>query len=186
MRTSLLWGMAVVILVAINVAVWQKERVRTHGRVVLLELAPLDPRSLMQGDYMVLDYELAREIGSQTPGRSVDGAAVVRLDEHGVAQFDHIWRPGERLQPDQALIRFRKRGDAVRIGAEAFFFQEGQAARYQEAVYGELKVAPDGEVVLTGLRDAAFAPLTGRDGDAERYPGARESVTQDGGWLPRW
>ena len=40
------------ILVAVNVSIWQKEQLLDHGKVVLLPLAPVDPRSLMQGDYI--------------------------------------------------------------------------------------------------------------------------------------
>ena len=58
------------------------------------------------------------------------------------------------MQAHELVIRFRKRGQVVRIGAESFFFQEGQADVYALAKYGELKVAKDGEVVLVGLRDA--------------------------------
>jgi uncharacterized membrane-anchored protein len=159
MRTKLLWGMALVVLGVVNAAVWQKEQVLADGRTVLLELAPRDPRSLMQGDYMVLNYRLANDIRAKVAERSADGLAVVTLDAQGLAAFDHIYRTGEALQPDQPLIRFRKRGNVVRIGAEAYFFQEGRAAFYAPAKYGELKVARDGEVVLVGLRDAERRPL---------------------------
>jgi uncharacterized membrane-anchored protein len=159
MRTKLLWVMALIILGVVNYAVWQKEQVLAEGRTVLLELAPRDPRSLMQGDYMVLNYRLAGDIREKLSERSVDGLAVVNVDDKGQAQFDHIHQAGETPQPNQALIRFRKRGQVVRIGAEAFFFQEGHAAVYTPAKYGELKVASNGEVVLIGLRDTELRLL---------------------------
>ncbi|MFX7329222.1 GDYXXLXY domain-containing protein, partial [Acinetobacter baumannii] len=34
----------------------QKEMLLKEGQLVLLPLAPVDPRSLMQGDYMALRY----------------------------------------------------------------------------------------------------------------------------------
>lgn len=153
MRTKLLWVMALVILGVVNYAVWDKEQVVNKGRTVLLELAPRDPRSLMQGDFMALNYRLADALRSRLSDRSVDGLAVVTLDEQGVAQLDHLHQAGGALQANQVLIRFRKRGGVVRIGAESFFFQEGRASIYNPAKYGELKAARDGEVVLVGLRD---------------------------------
>ncbi len=42
------------VLVAFNYSVYTKEKTLEAGTLVLLELAPVDPRSLMQGDYMVL------------------------------------------------------------------------------------------------------------------------------------
>lgn len=159
MRTKLLWAMALLILGVVNYAVWDKEQVLDKGRTVLLELAPRDPRSLMQGDYMVLNYDLAGTLRSQLKDRSMDGLAVISLNEQGVAQFDRLYQTGSALQANQVLIRFRKRGEVVRIGAESFFFQEGQASIYSPAKYGELKVATSGEVVLVGLRDAQRLPL---------------------------
>lgn len=163
MRTKLLWAMALVILGVVNYAVWDKEQVVNKGRTVLLELAPRDPRSLMQGDFMVLNYGLSGALRTQIKARSLDGLAVVTLNEQDVAQLDRIHQAGSALQANQALIRFRKRGEVVRIGAESFFFQEGQAAIYSPAKYGELKVAANGEVVLVGLRDAQRLPLRPAD-----------------------
>src|SRR3546814_7520410 len=44
------------VLGAVNLQVLQKQRVLDDGRTVLLALRPVDPRSLIQGDYMVLRY----------------------------------------------------------------------------------------------------------------------------------
>jgi uncharacterized membrane-anchored protein len=45
------------------------------------------------------------------------------------------------------------RDERVRVGSDAFHFQEGNAARYQRARYGELRVDAEGTSVLVGLRD---------------------------------
>lgn len=164
MRAKLLWAMTAIILGVVNYAIWEKEHMLAEGRTVLLELAPRDPRSLMQGDYMVLNYHLADALRAKLPMRSADGLAVVKIGAQGQAVFERLHRAGEKLQPDEALIRFRKRGDTVRIGAEAFFFEEGQAEVYAAAKYGELKTARDGDVLLVGLRDSALAPLGNRLG----------------------
>ena len=41
-----------------NVGIWQKEQLIAHGQPVFVELAPVDPRSLMQGDYMRLEFRV--------------------------------------------------------------------------------------------------------------------------------
>ena len=127
-----------------------KEAVIAEGRLVLLELAPVDPRSLMQGDYMVLRYAIARDIDRDDwPD---DGHAVLAVDADGVGAL--VGRDdGGPLADDRVRLRYRRR-DRLRIGAESYFFEEGQAAVYDEARYGELRVAPDGNSVLVGLRDA--------------------------------
>ena len=37
---------------------------------MLLELAPVDPRSLIQGDYMRLDYAIARDLAGARTGHA--------------------------------------------------------------------------------------------------------------------
>ena len=47
----------------------------------------------------------------------------------------------------------------MRLGAESYFFQEGQSDLFAKARYGELRATPGGETVLVGLRDADLAAL---------------------------
>jgi uncharacterized membrane-anchored protein len=56
------------------------------------------------------------------------------------------------------LLKYRH-SNQVRLGAESFFFEEGSAAQFERAKFGELKVAPDGSSVLVGLRDAELRRL---------------------------
>ena len=43
----------------LNWSIYQKEQTLRDGQLVLFELAPVDPRSLMHGDYMSLRYREA-------------------------------------------------------------------------------------------------------------------------------
>jgi uncharacterized membrane-anchored protein len=137
------------ILGAINGSIFAKERIKTHGERIYLELAPVDPRSLMQGDYMALRFSLAGEIDAEAGGR-----APLLLDRNGVAT----------LNPDPAKatlrIRYRVRHRQVWLGTNAYFFEEGSAERYTKARYGEFRIDRDsGEAVLVGLRDERFNSL---------------------------
>ena len=51
----------IVLLGAVNYKVQQFEDVLATGKPVVLKIAPADPRSLMQGDYMVLNYAILSE-----------------------------------------------------------------------------------------------------------------------------
>ena len=84
---------------------------------------------------------------------------MLRLDENGVGRFVRHDAPGTPLAPGELLLRYKVRQGRVRLGAEAFFFQEGHAERYEQAKYGELRVTGDGSSVLVGLRDAGRQPL---------------------------
>ncbi len=162
MRAAVIFGGLALALGAPAGLVAQKEYVLATGRPVLLELAPRDPRSLMQGDYMVLDYAISREQQQQDPGQPRDGHLVLRLDEQGVGRFVRLDTPETPLAPGEFKLRYRVRQGRVRLGAESFFFQEGHAGRYEQARYGELRVAGSGASVLVGLRDEQREPM-GRD-----------------------
>lgn len=155
MKKILFWGTTLLVIVVVNFLIVKKEDILTNGKTMLLRLAPVDPRSLIQGDYMLLRYAIARNI----PRAQLDdkGCIVVSLDENDVARFARIYR-GKSLQANEYLLFYRNR-DGLRLGAESFMFQEGKAGLYSKARYGELKVDESGASVLVGLRGNDFKPL---------------------------
>ncbi len=159
MRARVIFGGLLLVAVVLVGLVMRKESVLKNGTPLLLELAPVDPRSLMQGDYMVLNYAIGREVNSDWDAKPEQGRLVLRLDENGVGRFVRREEPGAPLGPDELLLRYKIRQHRVRLGAESFFFQEGHADRYANAKYGELRVAGDGSSVLVGLRDVDRKPL---------------------------
>lgn len=133
----------------VNYSIAAKERIRSGGERILLELAPVDPRSLMQGDYMALRFRIAQEIPAKE-----SGTVAVRLDERGVAGLD----PSPR--PESLRLRYRIRQGRVWLGSNAYFFEEGTAERFTDARYGEFRVdRKSGEAVLVGLVGSDFEPL---------------------------
>lgn len=157
MRHSLILIIAIIVLALINFKIYEKEQLLAKGTTVLLKLAPRDPRSLMQGDYMELRYDIANEPALKAAKQ--DGYLVISLDDKQVANFKTIYEETTALAVDEHLLQFRKRGNDIRLGAESFFFQEGKAKCYENARYGEIRLADSGESVLVGLRDAEFKRL---------------------------
>lgn len=157
MKSGLAVGhLAITLLVLglLNGLILQKERLLRRGTSMFLPLAPEDPRSLIQGDYMQLRYDLADSVLAREDGTPTTGRLVVRVGPDGVAVFGRMHH-GEPLAAGERLLRFwRSRDGLVRFGADSFFFQEGDASRFATARYGELKVTPAGESVLVGLCDA--------------------------------
>lgn len=157
-RNFWLWGGLLLVLGAVNWSVWQKEQLLVEGRTVLLQLAPVDPRSLMQGDYMRLDYALTRNPqpgGPLTAEVQAGATRVVRLklDAQQVATVMSMDTPAP-LNADEARMLVRKSGNRNwRMGSDAYFFQEGTGNVYARARFGEYVTAPDGESVLVALRD---------------------------------
>lgn len=155
----LLSGLA--ILAGINATVWRYERAMSSGEVVLLRLAPVDPRSLMQGDYMRLNYEIARELTSRDTRANQDKGSdtlVIRLDAHQVATLVADGKP-DRLASDERLLQVHQSERQWQIGPDAYFFEEGTGEQYEAARYGEFRLQADGKTLLVGLRDEAYQPI---------------------------
>ncbi|HET9637644.1 MAG TPA: GDYXXLXY domain-containing protein [Allosphingosinicella sp.] len=156
---ALLAGLA--LLAFVNFGIYQRERLLTDGRIVFLKLSPIDPRSLMQGDYMRLNFEAADQAFPWQRRKTLaDGHIVVAIDPQGVGHFRRF-ADARPLAQDEIALRYRVRGGQPNFATNAYFFEEGQAQAYAAAAYGEFRVGTDGEMILTRLRDARLRPLQG-------------------------
>lgn len=156
-RIVILWLVALIILGYVNYAIFQKEVLTASGEVLLLEIGPRDPRSLIQGDYMALRYRMVMDLpeSDKWPRR---GELVVHKDANNVAQFVRV-HSGKALAENELLLDYHKRGGAIYIGAESFFFQEGKASTFAAGRYIELRVDPAGESLIVGMRNEEFELL---------------------------
>ncbi len=164
MRKIILVLTVLVSLVLANSLIIGKEQLLKEGTTVLLDLAPRDPRSLLQGDFMRLRYRLAEDIASHYrkeigAEKSASGLVVIELDKNGVATFVRLHDDKITLTKNELLLYYRQRGGAVRLATDAYFFEEGTGKVYAPARYGELFVGRGGDAVLVGLRDAQFQRL---------------------------
>lgn len=139
---------AVLILFLINSFIISKELTIKNGKTVLLRLAPRDPRSLMQGDYMILRYDIPFSLFNNE-NEQYRGKLVITLDSNNIANFKRIYK-GEKLSQNEFLLSYKNK-KGISFGAEAFFFQEGNAKLYSDAKYGMLKIDKNGDSVLIGL-----------------------------------
>ena len=140
---------ALLVLGGVNYSIYAKERIKKDGEVIYLRLAPVDPRSLMQGDYMALRFSIASEVDSQ---RTADHRIPLQLDERRIAT---LGGPASTLH-----LGYRIHSGQVWIGTNAYFFEEGTADRYAGAQYGKFRVdAKTGEAMLVGLCDGELRDL---------------------------
>jgi len=156
MRNYAVWLIGILILIGVNVSIWHKEQLIAHGTTVFLPLAPVDPRSLMQGDYMRLRFALEQDLVRQLPHdktKSGDGYVLVQLNEQAIGTFIKVQpQLPSTITTQQLAMRYRIREGQVKFATNAFFFEEGQAEVYAQARYGEFRVADDGELLLHDLR----------------------------------
>lgn len=163
------WLTGAVVLAAlllVNLSIYQKEQQLRQGRVAILQLAPVDPRSLMQGDYMALRFALGNEVqralwkqrdaAGEKPDDSsmppLTGRVVVVLDKQDVARFVAL-DSGQTLAEGQLRLEYRLRHGSVQFATNAFFFQEGSGQQYEAARYGLFRVSESGQPYLTHMLD---------------------------------
>ena len=158
--------LTIVILVLFNISIYDREQTIANGETLFLELAPVDPRSLMQGDYMQLRYVIEREAPvEQLEDHERRGYLVIRGDASGVARFVRFHQ-GEELESNEKLVRFHKQYNRIRIVPDAFFFQEGHAEFFEDARYGVFRFDDRGRHVLVGLADAGQLLIEPRESEA--------------------
>lgn len=151
---------AVLVLAVANGAIWQKEDLIAHGQPVFVALAPVDPRSLMQGDYMRLNFAGLDKVNQLSAAG--DGAArplaVFSRDARGVATLVRL-HGAEALATGELLVELTQRHGRWVLVSDAWFFKEGERQRWAEAKYGELRVGADGRALLVGMRGAQLQQL---------------------------
>ncbi len=158
-RVIIVWAVVILTLGWVNLLVVQHERLVMQGRPVILELTPVDPRSLIQGDYMALRYRAARDAAHTLADPPDSGALVIALDERNIGHFQRFHDDSQPLAANEVVLRYHTRNGQILLGAESFFFQEGQAEAYEQARYGELRVAENGQSLLSRLLDADLRPI---------------------------
>ncbi|MBS7818970.1 GDYXXLXY domain-containing protein [Wohlfahrtiimonas chitiniclastica] len=143
-RTLIAFILLGALLIFMNVQILQKERIKTEGETIYFELAPIDPRAFMLGDYMALRY--AHPLLNENDQPMV--TFVVTLDERNVVTQAEPFTGGA-LQDNQRLFNIQDQLRPTR-----FYFQEGLAPHYDKARYGAFKRKDTDHFLLENLADA--------------------------------
>lgn len=143
----------ILFLAVFNGSIWKKEQTLKNGKVIYLELAPKDPRSLFQGDYMSLRYHIIDTLLWDSKLNPESGFCVLNMDNQHIAQSVNYQADKQPVTENQVPVRFHYNGASIQIGAESFFFEEGKAYTLDSARYGGLRVSENGECILIGLYD---------------------------------
>ena len=151
-------GLNLVLLLGyINYSIFKKEKQLHDGRLVLLRLAPADPRSLMQGDYMELRYDLSDlEWDDTMPKR---GYCILTKDTLNVVNILRVQLTPVPLNEGEFLLKFTAGKRGINLGAESYFFEEGTAEIYENARYGGLIIDEEGNSLLYGLFNENYVLL---------------------------
>jgi hypothetical protein len=165
MKTRFLIGLIALQAAWVIATAARQEIALRRGTVVLLETAPVDPRDLLRGDYVILSYKIsvlpATLFAEPLPGGSINAPVFVRLEKRGPFHeaVAASWRP---VEPDAAhpVLRGRvsnwswagdERGriDSVRVeyGIERYYVREG-TGQPRGTVTVEAVVTPSGGAMI--------------------------------------
>ncbi len=156
--------------------IWDRAMLLKNGREVVVDVVPVDPRSLFRGDYVILNYQLSvvdKNLATFEPKRR-DQVFVTLQKEAGAKGWQPIRIEREKpeaLAAEQVLVRANVQGftsrsvegskDRVqqvrlRYGAESYFVEEGKGKELEKQIADRKiqvlwAVAPSGEVAVKAL-----------------------------------
>jgi uncharacterized membrane-anchored protein len=138
--------------------IWDRTALLANGREVVLEVIPVDPRSLFRGDYVILGYDISRfELPTGTKPPKKNAAFYITLQK---SQGDN-WQvvggssePPAETKPGEVVVKGRVdyvSGNSpdqpqqpvtvnLRYGIESFFVPEG-TGRELEKMIGDKKLS---------------------------------------------
>jgi len=162
-RTRVALAVALQLLILVGI-VGARQWTLSTGMVILLETAPVDPRDLFRGDYVILRYKISTlnpgALGSTETFRQGQPVYV------GVDQRGEFWTAvsvGSSRPPTLFLkgtvLRHRNLGPmsssmSVEYGIESYFIPEGTGPRIERArerLSVEVAVGTDGTAVIRRL-----------------------------------
>ncbi|KOY87920.1 hypothetical protein AD998_18830 [bacterium 336/3] len=149
-------GAFLLVLGAFNYQIFHKEETLKNGDLIFLELAPVDPQSLMQGYYMMLNYRItSAEWDSLNKHESLPkrGYLIVSVDDKKIGQGKRFQQTLKGLKNNEYALKYFKKEFGFNIGAESFLFQEGKGYALNNAHYGGLRVDKQGNSLIVGLYD---------------------------------
>jgi len=194
-------------LIYVNGIAWRYTAIRSEGNLVYLELVPVDPISLVQGQYMRLRFALERggvelraadqELFAQDPNARV--LAVLELDRNRVGTVTRLipGNPADSIIQElkdeygpagYALLAVEVNGDlrsnepsakvSIKLRQNSFLFEENTPERYDNARYGIFRVTSRGEYVLVDLAGEDFEPMTAVKKPLSADPNASEPASR--------
>ncbi|WP_208812018.1 GDYXXLXY domain-containing protein [Paenibacillus brasilensis] len=155
---------AIVIALQLGIIGFQtvrSENLLATGASIKLKLAPVDPRSLLQGDYVMLNYDISTPPpSSRTPLQEEDWMrgkvkVVLTPGSQGVYIANRLYQDGEKLANHEIVLNGQWDGSRIQYGIENYFIPEGTGRTVeQNAHYAYIRVSRNGDALLERLAES--------------------------------
>jgi uncharacterized membrane-anchored protein len=126
------------------------------GKKIMLKVMPVDPRSLMRGDYVDLRYEVSRPGSLDTFLPKGRVYAKLKRDDDGIYHPEGYFVDRPDIGPDEAVLKGSVDYRGARYGIETYFVEEGTGNNIENMtrtgqVYAVIAVTRGGNATLVSL-----------------------------------
>ena len=136
-------------------SVIKEEKMLKKEDTFYIKTFPVDPRSLMQGDYMILNYDISEKLKKEKNILN-NGYIRIRVNELKVAEFVRGDKEFVLSTKKEMSIKYRLKTPVIDIGINSYLFQEGKAKVFEKAEYAEVIYTENGKLRLKNLIDENF------------------------------
>ncbi len=154
--TKLLFAVVALQMIGLVAFAAVKQYAVATGTDVILQGTPVDPRSLMQGDYAILDYEIAGIPENVKAEFAVGDDVIVVLTKK-----DEVWEAIRYLDDDrvpkgngEVFVRGQLQSNGrIDFGIGTYFVPEGTGLQIERAQDLKIRVSvsDDGDATVTGI-----------------------------------
>ncbi|MEG0482553.1 MAG: GDYXXLXY domain-containing protein [Acinetobacter sp.] len=188
MKKMIPLGLALFSILVFLGMIFKNELHLKNSESIYVRLQPVDPRSILQGDYMVLNYELYF-----APQNSIlENTSQQNRNQPNINSEDHIFSGhyfDDFIKNKSSIVTYVELDSQKRVlhsyfnlpkgvrtsrlilqnpnnryvmlypASKSFLFAEGLADCYQQAKYAEFKVDQQGNAILTALKGEQLQDL---------------------------
>ncbi|WP_371018289.1 GDYXXLXY domain-containing protein [Pseudalkalibacillus sp. JSM 102089] len=156
-RWNLIWLVVILMISIVTYNGVKNEVALQSGKEIRLALAPVDPRSMLQGDYVTLRYDISTLPGPVLPANKkikvvLASTANGSYEYGGYYKIEGDWNKPYEPSDDDVILNGTTYSDHdVQYGIESFFISEGTGEIFEDKTMAIIKVSENGDALLIGL-----------------------------------
>ncbi|MBF0706054.1 GDYXXLXY domain-containing protein [Alkalihalobacillus hwajinpoensis] len=156
-RWKLIWLVVILMISFVTYNGVKNEVALQSGKEIRLALAPVDPRSMLQGDYVTLRYDISTLPGAVLPANKKIKVVLASTSDGsyeygGYYKIEGDWNKPYEPSDDDIIVNGTTYSDHdVQYGIESYFISEGAGEVVEDKTMALIKVSENGNALLKEL-----------------------------------
>lgn len=130
------------------------------GKEVLLEINPIDPRDLLRGDYVILNYKISSSELCKQKYSDDKVIVILKTDENNIADIESIITNREKVKSDlknRLYLKGTIKNYRIKYGIENYFVKEKTGKEIENKInskkksYAKVMISPFGSAKVKEL-----------------------------------